>query len=83
MSDAYIPTSVPQSYDPVWLTAELQRIASTLEYFETPRLRLVPQNARPTRPAEGDLAVSDGLVDWGPGAAAGLYEYKSGAWVKL
>lgn len=36
----------------------------------------------PVRPATGDLAFADG-VSWNPGAGAGLYEYRGGAWFKL
>ncbi len=36
----------------------------------------------PERPREGMIRIADG-TEWNPGAGGGLYEYKSGAWVKL
>lgn len=36
----------------------------------------------PTRPREGDFVFADGTT-WDPGSGRGLYQYVSGAWVKL
>jgi len=38
--------------------------------------------APPDKPRESMYAKADGL-SWNPGAGAGLYQYQSGAWVKL
>lgn len=38
--------------------------------------------AAPAKPREGMFAFADGTT-WNPGAGRGLYNYVSGAWVKL
>lgn len=43
-------------------------------------LRLVPLHAEPDRPREGVIVYADGS-DWDPGSGAGLYQYRSAAWV--
>ena len=39
-------------------------------------------NAAPARPRETDIRFADG-TNWDPGSGRGLYQYVSGAWVKL
>lgn len=64
----------------VYLEEELKKLAD--ESAETTALELRPIYAAPTRPREGMIVSADG-VSWNPGAGAGAYEYKGGAWVKL
>lgn len=40
------------------------------------------RGAAPAKPFNGMLVLADG-VGWDPGAGAGYYERKGGAWVKL
>lgn len=82
MADIYSPGFVPQEYDAAWMTEELQRLAASLAEFEVPLLRIVPLHVAPTKLFEGLIANADG-TDWNPGGGGGLYQYLSGAWVKL
>lgn len=82
MAELYIPGIVPEGYDPVWLQEELERISISLNALEIPTMLLVPQAVEPEKPREGSLAYADG-TNWNPGAGAGLYEYRAGAWAKL
>lgn len=82
MADIYQPSGVPQEYDSAWLAEELQRIAAQLAEFEMPYIRLVPVYVVPAKPREGMVVNADG-TSWNPGGGAGLYQYLSGAWVKL
>lgn len=41
-----------------------------------------PSTVAPFRPRQGMLAWADGVA-WNPGAGAGTYEYRAGAWFKL
>lgn len=36
----------------------------------------------PAKPREGWIVRADGTL-WNPGAGAGVYEYRAGAWLKL
>lgn len=82
MSDIYQPSGVPQEYDNAWLAEELARIAAQLSEFEIPTVRVTPIHVAPVRPREGMVVNADG-TNWNPGGGAGLYQYLSGAWVKL
>lgn len=80
----YKKNNVPS--EPAALPAFLDQELSTLEKSQTdPRmaLRLIIQNAAP-RVSSSDrfvtYAEADG-VNWNPGSGAGLYAYRSGAWV--
>lgn len=81
---AYTPTVPPEFQDVSearqWIVQELQRIAE--EFSETIALELRPIFAPPKQPREGMIVSADG-TSWNPGAGAGAYEYKGGAWVKL
>jgi len=63
-----------------WVQRELRAIAK--EFAETTALELRQVGAEPIRPREGMIVSADG-VNWDPGAGAGAYEFKGGAWVKL
>jgi hypothetical protein len=45
-------------------------------------LQLSVQHKAPARPRAGMLAEADG-TDWNPGSGAGLYMYRSSAWVLI
>lgn len=64
----------------VYVGEELKKIAD--ESAEITALELRPIYVAPSRPREGMIISADG-VSWNPGAGAGAYEYKGGAWVKL
>lgn len=77
---SYEPTHPGEGITIDWLFAELQRIAGDMD---KPRLlEFEVLTIEPARPQEGTLAYADGTA-WNPGAGRGLYEYRSGAWVKL
>jgi hypothetical protein len=80
----YTPTVPPEFQDVSelrqWLAQELQRIAE--ELAETTVVELRPIFAAPSKPREGMIVSADG-TSWNPGAGAGAYERKGGAWVKL
>ena len=78
----YSPGIVPTSYDPNFLYEELQRISRSISEIERAYIVLSPQTAEPLRKKEGMVINADG-VNWNPGGGAGLYQYLSGAWVKL
>lgn len=40
------------------------------------------QTVAPSKPREGMIRFADG-TSWNPGSGRGLYQYVSGAWVKL
>lgn len=63
-----------------WVEDELRLLALALA--ETTALDLRPINAAPTRPRDGMIVYADG-VNFNPGAGAGTYERRAGAWVKL
>lgn len=63
-----------------YLESELRAIAT--EMAETDALDLRQVGQAPKRPRNGMIASADG-VGWNPGAGAGAYEFKGGAWVKL
>lgn len=54
----------------------------SFEFSETQAVELRQSARAPTRPREGMIVSADG-TNWNPGAGAGAYEYKGGAWVKL
>jgi hypothetical protein len=66
---------------PAWLI-DILRNMERAQFDRVQVLRFKPLGIAPTRPTEGDLARADG-VGWNPGAGAGLYEYRAGAWAKL
>lgn len=77
------------SYDPLhpgheitieWLYAELLRVSSGTAAPTTLQFEVL--HIEPERPQNGMLAYADG-TDWNPGAGAGLYERRGGAWAKL
>jgi len=59
---------------------ELQKIAE--EFRETIALELRQTGAEPTKPRDGMIVSANGTT-FNPGAGAGAYERKAGAWVKL
>lgn len=63
-----------------YVEEEFKRVEESL--VETTAVDLRPVNVAPTRPRDGMLIYADG-VNFNPGAGAGTYERRGGAWVKL
>ena len=63
-----------------WVRNELERLS--LDLNETIALDLRPVYRAPDKPREGMIISADG-TSFNPGAGAGAYERKGGAWVKL
>lgn len=57
-----------------------------LEILQDKVLELERQNqvtsVAPSKPRQGMLRFADG-IGWNPGAGAGYYQYKGGAWIAL
>lgn len=81
---AYSPGPIPATSDEilVYLREELLQIAAEFNKVEEGQFLKIWQTA-PTKPREGMLVVAAGAPGWNPGSGKGLYEYKSGSWVKL
>lgn len=82
---SYEPTAIPADAPRglrSWLATQLHKIASVLTLPTVQGIKFAILAAEPARLEDGDLVYADG-VNWNPGAGAGLYERKSGAWVKL
>jgi hypothetical protein len=82
VAEPYVVRILPRKYDDRFLQEEFSRIEAALRYLEVESLRLTPSHVEPFRKFEGDVYNADG-TDWDPGSGAGLYQYLSGAWVKL
>lgn len=78
------PTAVPVSFQGLrsWLAAQLRLIADTLSAPTVRGVTFAILAAEPARFQNGDVVYADG-ASWNPGSGAGLYERRSGAWVKL
>lgn len=82
----YRKNNVPP--DPQALPAFLDQELSEIERAQNEPFfffRLAISHAAPKVPTDGRSVIyaeADG-VDWNPGAGAGLYAYRSGAWVKV
>ncbi len=61
---------------------ELERVADELREPRPFVLQFQQLYAAPQNPQVGMLAWADG-TSWNPGAGAGLYEYRGGAWNKV
>lgn len=81
---AYSPSSPPTDASQLgeYLYAELLQISIAFGMVEQGTYMKVWQTA-PGKPREGMLAIAAGAPGWNPGAGKGLYEFKSGSWVKL
>ena len=78
----YSPESPPRNGDlTAYLERELLRIAANFAQIEE-GVFMRARGRAPDKPREGQLAIADG-VGWNPGSGKGLYEYRSGSWVKL
>ena len=82
MSGQYIynPTTPPAEEGQLraYLLSELQRVSEAiLESVTPPLFYAEPKNAQ-----EGLIVRADG-TDWDPGSGAGLYIYRSAAWVLI
>ena len=76
----YNPTTPPADDGQlrVYLLSELQRISEALlESVKPPLFYSEPKN-----PQEGWMVRADG-AGWNPGSGAGLYIYRSAAWVLI
>lgn len=76
-----LPTLPPNDHDAIkFLYDELVR--KDTELFElTAAIRTVTYVA-PSKPRTGLIRFADG-TSWNPGAGAGYYQYKGGAWVAM
>ena len=79
----YIAGNPPQdpALLPGFLLAELRRLQEVLN-SPVPFHQLDPQYVAPAKPREGLVVLADG-VSFNPGAGAGFYGYRGGAWRKL
>lgn len=64
-----------------WIQGELEEIARSLNSGVQTR-QFNPINSEPEKLTDGMVVYADG-TDFNPGSGRGLYERKSGAWVKL
>ena len=80
----YQQTAVPFNFADVrtWLALQLRNISDVLVAPEVNSVNFAVLNAEPTHRVDGDLVYADG-TNWNPGSGRGLYERRSGAWVKL
>ena len=78
----YYPGVLPQEYDQQFWQEELNRLAAAINELAVSNIVLIPQAEEPFRKDEGMVTNADG-TNWNPGGGAGLYQYLSGAWVKL
>lgn len=81
---AYSPTPLPQREEDLseYLFRELLQISAELIKVEEGQYLKIWAVA-PSKPREGMLAIAAGAPGWNPGAGKGLYEFRSGSWVKL
>lgn len=83
---SYSPDLVPVDIDPVlrdYLEKEFSKLEAELAHPIVPAVRIQVRNVAPAKPREGDVYNADG-TNWNPGGTgAGLYQYLSGAYVKL
>lgn len=63
-----------------FLQQELDSVSQ--ELGNTDALELRVRNAAPDKPRNGMLVEADG-TNWNPGAGAGLYVFRAGAWVRI
>lgn len=77
---SYEPTHPGEDVTTEWLYAELLRIGA--EMTKPRLLEFEVLTVEPERAQDGTLAFADGTA-WNPGSGRGLYERRSGAWVKL
>jgi hypothetical protein len=79
----YTPLVPGINTDPLqYAHTELQRIGDALQLMQTDHVTFRVLHNAPVRPREGAVMFADG-TDWNPGGGRGLYQYSSGAWVKL
>lgn len=75
---------LPPTVDPDFIRAlqeRLQSLENDLEQIRDGR-GFPLRGVAPAKPVNGMIVQADG-VGWNPGAGAGYYERKGGAWVKL
>ena len=70
-----------QSLLPAFIFQELRKLQEVLNAPQ-PFALLDPQYVAPAKPREGMVVLADG-TSWNPGAGAGFYGYRGGAWRKL
>ena len=66
----------------IYLYQELQKIAAAVNKPSFDQYNQVTLYVAPTKPREGDTVKADG-TKWNPGSGAGVYQYRSSAWVKV
>jgi hypothetical protein len=67
---------------PAFLLKELQKIQAVLSNLSTESINIPLRAAEPERYEEGMIVGADGS-NWDPGSGSGLYQLRSGAWVKI
>ena len=76
----YVPEPLSGEVNSEYVYRELQRISNAVNLNAQGYCLVLA--VEPTRPENGMIVVADG-VNWNPGAGAGAYERRAGAWVKL
>ncbi len=75
-----------QSTDPKALLSYMGRLfrdlAAALSAMRVDFVQMEVAHMVPDKPRNGMLVEADG-TNWNPGSGAGLYIYRSGAWVKV
>lgn len=76
----YTPGNVPMDQASMadFLRSELAKIAQAMETADE-RITLQTLYAPPNKYGEGTTVKADG-VTWNPGAGAGTYQHRGGAW---
>lgn len=64
---------------PTDLATELRRLQQVLDQPTFPAVVLDTLYAAPQNPVAGMVVLADGVL-WNPGAGAGCYIYRGGAW---
>lgn len=80
----YVRSELPQTNDVEtlrrWVVDEFGKIERALNQQDFVYFQI--QTSVPTKVKDGMLVFADG-TSWNPGSGRGLYERRSGSWVKL
>jgi hypothetical protein len=67
---------------PLHLLKELQKLGDILNNLTVNSINVPLLAVEPEKVEEGLIVGADG-TNWDPGSGAGLYQWRSGAWVKV